>query len=58
MARTESDKGGFTPVVMTDGAVGVSEMKRSWFVAVVNNRSEKKSAFSISKSGYSSFVPV
>jgi len=58
MGRMESDKGGFTSVAIADDTVGVSEAKRFWFVAVVNNRSEKKSALSILKSGYSSFVPV
>lgn len=58
MRRIETDKIDGAPVALTDGAVGVSPAKKCWFVAVVNNHSEKKSASSISQSGYSSFVPV
>lgn len=58
MERIESDEDSFMSAAMADDAVGVSGMQRFWYVAVVNNRAEKKSAVSISKSGYSSFVPV
>ncbi len=39
-----------------DGAAGVPEKK--WFVAVVNNRSEKKSAEALGRLGVENYVPV
>jgi len=39
-----------------DDAVGVSEAK--WFVAIVNNRSEKANAERLSKMGVESYVPT
>lgn len=40
----------------TDDAVGVSDAK--WFIAIVNNRSEKKYAERLSKMGIENYVPV
>ena len=35
-----------------------TEEEKKWFVAIVNNRSEKKTASSIRRMGYESFVPI
>ena len=59
----ESTSGPSTPKV--DDAVGVLKCEenqikdeRKWFVAIVNNRSEKKTAQSVQKMGYVTFVPI
>lgn len=39
-----------------DDAVGVAETK--WFIAIVNNRSEKKNAERLTKMGIENYVPV
>ena len=59
----ESKSGPSAP--KADDAVGVLKCEenqikdeRKWFVAMVNNRSEKKTAQSVQKMGYVTFVPI
>jgi transcription termination/antitermination factor NusG len=48
-----------TTAKKVDDAEGVSsEKKKKWFVAIVNNRSEKKCAQALSKMNYEVFVPI
>lgn len=58
------DKGGveeqyITTAKKVDDAEGVlSKKDKKWFVAIVNNRSEKKCAQALSNMGYEVFVPI
>ena len=50
---------GGTTTVKVDDAVGVPKAKENdWFVAVVNNRSEKKYAQLLESRGYNIFIPI
>lgn len=53
---TNSDIKGFGSAVRVDDAVGVSAAK--WFIAIVNNRSEKANATRLSQLGIENYVPV
>lgn len=49
----------YTPTPKVDDAVGVPQIKKQkWFVAIVNNRSEKKYAQILNSEGYEVFVPI
>ena len=57
MTETEDITNSNTPTTTNvDDAVGVSEAK--WFIAIVNNRSEKISAERLAKCGIECYVPV
>lgn len=57
MGEFEKITDSLTPATPTaDDAVGVSDAK--WFIAVVNNRSEKASAERLAKLGIENYVPV
>ncbi|MCM1451603.1 MAG: UpxY family transcription antiterminator [Clostridium sp.] len=45
-----------TAAKVTDDAVGVSETK--WFIAIVNNRSEKSSSEKLTKMNVENYVPI
>ncbi len=48
-----------TPAIKVGDAVGVSENeKKEWFVAIVNNHSERKNSQWLESKGYKVFVPV
>ena len=48
-----------TTTQKVDDAVGVPSIeKKEWFVAIVNNRSEKKYAQVLQNEGYEVFVPI
>lgn len=56
-AATKESKG--TTTAKVDDAVGVPKNKdKDWFVAVVNNRSEKKYAQLLEAKGYNTFTPI
>jgi transcription antitermination factor NusG len=45
-----------SPVKCTDDAVGVQ--KKHWFIAIVNNNSERKYGENLQKLGYETYVPI
>lgn len=59
MDKSVGEEQYITTAKKVDDAEGVlREKKKKWFVAIVNNRSEKKCAQALSKMGYEVFVPI